>query len=423
MVAAHSWRRLRFLLGRTQLVVGLAGAVMSLVALPLNSARATTGRLFMAVGMLLLHAAASVAYYIYAKHNGGDALWYYYDWYNWANKPFSLGTVAALQFTQFLKTDLGASYVECYIFYQSVGFCGIMMLMRSFQEIHENLKVRETILSSYLLFLPSMYFWTSGIGKDALLFFAISLCVWAVISFRKRIPYFCFALLVMVLFRAHIALVVVTALAAAALFHQGIAAGRKIGLLALTSVAAISLVGSVRTTLRVDVTDPHSIGAFLDRRSAIPVSSLGASAVLNAPFPERLASLLFRPFFFDATGIFGIVSSVENVGSVLLFFCLARRWRTIRLLAKRVFFIEFCVFFTFILILLLSLVYYNVGLGVRERVMVFPPLFCVFIAQSAMGRFPRPRNAQAITRSLAERGPQPRGAALLMDDDKATTSN
>lgn len=387
------------------MVVGLAGVVLSLAALWMISARATTGRIFMAVGMLLLHGAATVGYYAYTAHNGGDAVWYYYDWYHWESRPFSLGTMAALQFTQLLRRDLGASYIGCYIFFQSVGFWGIMLLMRSFQEIHEKLRVEESSLPSYMLFLPSMYFWTSGIGKDALLFFAISLCIWSVISFRRRILFFGFSLVVMILFRAHIAMAVVASIAGAAFFHRGISAGRKFVLLTLAFVAAGSLVGSVRATINVDVTDPNSINTFLERRGAIPVSATGATAVRDAPVIVRLVSLLFRPFFFDANGVFGVITSVENVGSILLFLYLIRNWRTMRMLASRVFFIEFCVFFSVVLIALLTLVYYNVGLGVRERVMVFPPLFCVFVAQWAMLRVRAEPAVAVVTHSPPRAAP------------------
>jgi len=337
--------------------------------------------MFMSVAMLLLHGAASFAYYTYAKHNGGDAPWYYYDPYNWGNRPFALGTMAILQFTQYLRRSLGASYTDCYIFYQSIGFWGIMLLMRAFDEIHQKLHIKNTTLSFYMLLTPSMYFWTSGIGKDAPLFFAVSLCVWSILAFRRRIPAFGLSIVVMILFRAHIALVVVTALAAAAFFHRGITTGRKIGLLALTSVAAIALVGSVRATVQVNVMDPNSISSFFQQRGDLSVSTTGATAVRNAPIVVRLLSLLFRPFFFDANGIFGIISSLENLGSILLFGYLILHWRAMKALARQVFFIEFCIFFAVILITLLTLVYYNVGLGIRERVMIFPPLFCAFVAQ------------------------------------------
>lgn len=355
------------------------------------SARATTARFFMAVGMLLAHGIATAAYYSYTGHNGGDAVWYYYDWYHWASHPFSLGTVAALQFTQLLKGTFGASYIDCYIFFQSIGFFGIILLMRSFQEIHDKLGAEWTPLSSYILFLPSMYFWTSGIGKDSLLFFAISLSVWSMIAFKRRIAFLAFSLTIMILFRAHIALAVVTSVAIAAFFHRGISTGKKIGLLALSLVAAASLVGSVRATINVDVTDPNSISMFLERRGAIPVSATGATAVRDAPAVVRLVSLLFRPFFFDANGIFGFITSVENIGSILLFIYMIKNWKMLKNLSSEVFFIKFCVFLSVILIAMLTLIYYNVGLGVRERVMVFPPLFCVFVAQWAMtSRSPSP---------------------------------
>ena len=96
-----------------------------------------------------------------------------------------------------------------------------------------------------------------------------------------------------------------------------------------------------------------------------------------------MISLLFRPFFFDARNFFGLVASIENVGAVFLFGYLLFHFRDVRTLMRHVLFMRFSIYLSMILICILAVLNYNVGLGLRERVMVYPPLFCLLVATSA----------------------------------------
>lgn len=387
------------------MIVGLAGVVISLAALPFSSVRMTRERMLLALALLLLHMGATIGYYLYAQSNPADAATYYFDRHNMGQRPLALGTVFTVHFTQFLKNVWGGSYFECFLFFQSIGFWGIMILMRTFQEIHIKMKVSSSVLPYYILFLPGLHFWTAAIGKDAPVFFAASVCVWCVMELRKRFLLFALSLLVMVLFRAHVALIAVTALAAAASLHPRLSLGGRAGLLSLSFIGVAILAVAVETTLQVDVTDPFAVASYLQSSEGIG----SGSDLREASFPVRLVSLLFRPFFFDAPGAMGLVASVENVGSLMLFVYFVKNWRSARHLAKQVFFIQFCIIFSIVLIALLTLVYYNVGLGLRQRVMVFPALFSVFVALWVMPR----RRAKSTVRKMSgevlpkHKNPQP----------------
>lgn len=371
------------------MVVGLAAAVISIAAIPFSSTRNTPSRLLAAVTLLFLHVSACLAYYFYVKTAPADTALYYFNT-RFASNDFALGTVFVAKLTQFLRFNLGGSYLECFFFFQGIGFWGVMFLMRSFQEIQLRMRSPESVLPLYLMFLPSIHFWTSAIGKDAPLFFAVSLCVWSALDWRRRIGFLLVAMLVMVLFRAHIALIAVVSLAVAATLHAHFSFGRKAALAFVTIASALLLAGSVENTIHVDVTSAGSLASFFDQQSEIAAGISGTTSVGNAPLPLRFFSLLFRPFFFDTGGLVGIIASLENVGSVLLFGYLMKNWRTIWSLANDVFFVKFCLSFAAILVILLTLVYYNVGLGLRERVMVFPPLLCVFVSRWAMPRATSP---------------------------------
>jgi small-conductance mechanosensitive channel len=100
----------------------------------------------------------------------------------------------------------------------------------------------------------------------------------------------------------------------------------------------------------------------------------------------RLLSLLFRPLFLDAQGAFGLIASLENVFIIVLLVTLFRNFGQLMRMIRQVFFIRFAAVFALILIVLLSLVYYNVGLGLRQKIMFMPALLTMFVAVLAVRR-------------------------------------
>jgi hypothetical protein len=367
-------------------LVSFAAVFISILAIAFTWKRPTLAKLLLSGLLLIAHLGACLYYYLYSQNAVADASGYYFASHIWQGQPFSFGTIAVVKFVQLLKVKFDATYLDCFLLFQSFGFAGIVIMARVFEEIESFVGVAEHRGYLALLFLPSAQFWTAAIGKDAPLFLGVSLSVWAMLSFRRRIPQFCAALAIMVLFRPHIALMAVTALAGAAFFGQGTSAGRRMGLLAIALIGFGLLVGPVQDSLKVDVTSTTSVSAFLDKNNSIYATVAGTTSLGHASFAVRTISLLFRPFFFDAHGGLGLIASVENLGVVLAFIYTLLHLRDLIQLVRRVLFIRFALLFAFILLFSLVLVYYNVGLGLRQRVMAYPMIFSILVALWSMRR-------------------------------------
>lgn len=362
------------------MLVGLAGLGLSGAALAMASPRFTRNRLFLALVLLAVHVGASIAYYSYSLHNIADAHGYYFDPFNLSSGPVALGSMLTLQFTQFLRHSLGASYLECFLLFQAMGFWGLILLMRTFEEIEIKMNVSGSILPNLILFLPSLQFWTAAIGKDAPVFLGTCLCTWAMVEMRKRRAALASGILVILLFRPHIALIVVVCVGIASFAHRKMSFGRKLALSGFAASAAFALALVVQKVFHVDVMDPSSLATFFSDRNDIASKIAGSTTFGNASIPVRYLSLLFRPFFFDTGGVLGAIASVENAGSIILCIYLLKNWRSIRFLSKQVLFVRFCLYFSGAMILVLGIVNYNVGTGLRQRVMVLPALLCVLVA-------------------------------------------
>jgi len=361
--------------------VSYIALIISLVALPFASSRLTLARLAFVFCLLLIHIAATILSYNYAQSHIADSALYYYDLWHFASKPWwSLSTVFVIHITQALKEYLGASYLDCFMMFQAIGFWGIVILMRTFEELHEKILTPQSTLSKYLLFLPSIHFWTASIGKDAILFFAIALCTWSILNLSDRIIRFGFSLVVMVLARAHIAVLVVASLAIAATLYRGLSIGRRVTLLVPAIVALAVLGAVVQSSIGINLSDAGSVATFLEERTDVIAAAAGNTSLNGQPFTVRLVSLLFRPMFVDARNALGIVASMENVLFLLIYAYCVVRWREVVELYRKVYFIRFALVLTLSLIVLLAIVNYNVGLGLRQRTMFLTPLLSIFVA-------------------------------------------
>jgi hypothetical protein len=190
----------------------------------------------------------------------------------------------------------------------------------------------------------------------------------------------------MLLFRPHIALLSTAALAGATLFGSKSGPVAKALLIAVALGALSIIAGTVERSLIVDLSDPASVGAFLEEQKQRAEWISGATNLQNSSFLVRLFSLLFRPLFIDAGGLFGLISSVENLVYVVVLGFMAMRWREGVQLFRAGLEFRFAFFFTVTLAILLALTYYNVGLGLRQKTMMMPALLTLFAAQWMLHR-------------------------------------
>jgi hypothetical protein len=330
--------------------------------------------------LLALHVTASIAYYYYAMNNPADSALYYQGAPSLLNAPITSGTVFTVQLVHELRSILGGTYLDYFLLFQATGFWGLALLMRVFDELRFEFPASQNSYSWAVLFLPSLHFWTAAIGKDAPLFFAVSLAVWSSMRLRRRLIFMACAIVVMLLFRAHVALIATLCLALAAAFSRGGSLLTKAGLVTVALVGAAFTLAEVQASLDFDLNQPGSFASFVERQQAALQSVGGGTSQQGSSLIVRLLSLLFRPFFFDINSLLSLVASLENVlvGAITIFFVM--NWRHVVRMARLYFFVRFAIFFTVAMIVFLTITYYNVGLGLRQRVMYFPTILTLFVA-------------------------------------------
>jgi hypothetical protein len=358
--------------------VGITGILLSFIAFFWFSPRRDNSRLALFVVIAVLHIAAAYVYYSFVQTSDADTKLYYFDVYGFYEDKFAFGTVAVVHITQWLKMAVGGTYFDFFLLYQMLGVWGIALVMRTMQEAADALDTPLPALAILLLFLPGMYFWTSAIGKDAPLFVACALAVWSCFRISSRWFWFGIAIAIMVLFRAHVALLTVVALALALVAGRGVPTIARIFLVIAAVGSTAFLFGTVQAELRVDLSSVGSVANFVEQQTTAATRGVDDS-LARGSFLTKLFSLLYRPLFFDTDGIFGLVASFQNLFMVAFTFLLLRNIKLWAELFRGSLAIRFATFHMVLLFFMLAFMYYNVGLGLRQREMATPALLVITV--------------------------------------------
>jgi hypothetical protein len=385
-------------------LVGVAGLLIALSAAYFAQIRGSRLRLVVFALLFVLHIAASAAYYFYVEASGGDAQFYYNDPLGFYGRVGGLGTDVIINVVQGLKENLGGSMFDYFLLFQAAGFWGLVVLAKIFQEILEEIGVQPSTWTYLPLFLPGPHFWTSAIGKDGIVFLAIALSIWATLRLGKRLPALGLAILLLIAVRPHMGVLALASLAFAALFDRRTKLWVKILLVIGIVVGGVAVFNNIKSTYYFDPTDAGSVSDYMESRAAIGESFGADRSITDQTFLIKIVFLWSRPFFIDAENLLAYVASLENIALMFMIGFIMFKPGTVRLLSKKILYIRYSLAMFATTTILVAAVNYNVGLGLRQKMMAVVPLMVVFITLIALRSAARARSTQLpIIRAHVER--------------------
>ncbi|HEY4713003.1 MAG TPA: hypothetical protein VIH30_01985, partial [Aquirhabdus sp.] len=187
------------------------------------------------------HTLFCVVYARYVVSNGGDAITYYQSSLT-GNMEFSLGTQFVRIFTAWFSYVLGFSFYGTFLVYNVIGFIGLLAGEASLRIAVSGYSRRVRNFAGFIVFLPSISFWSSGIGKDAISFMAAGIVLWAALDLRRRTRLLFSAILLMFLVRPHMAALLLVAFAGSMLFQRSMSFVQRVLLVSVVLGAAAALV-------------------------------------------------------------------------------------------------------------------------------------------------------------------------------------
>lgn len=344
--------------------------------------------------MLFYHFLLSFAYFIYVLNNPSDSKLYYAivdtqqygtSWFDYYGTSTFFVHFLAYPFVNYA----GLTYESTMVIFAFFGFIGFLF---AYSFISENIKVPTKILGvngiMLVLLLPNCHFWTSSLGKGSVIFLGMMMLFWGISNIRTRFPFIIVASLLMYHVRPHIFFVAVAAIALGFSLARGRTPVAYRALIILLSLSLlIYLYQDILSITGLD--DESLLDPFISHRAKELSKATSGIDIANYNFFQKIFAFLFRPLFFDAPGLLGIIVSFENLLYLVLFFNFFKP-PFIRYFLKSDPLVK-SAFFAFASVsVALAQISGNLGLAMRQKSQVMILIFFVllkFQEQAVMARF------------------------------------
>jgi len=266
-------------------------------------------------------------YYSYTIFNRSDSKMYFtrpqregFGWFEFFGTSTTFIDFLSYPFINFL----GFNYEMMMVLFAWMGYLGFVYAYLFFRE---NIPVKITVFKRFdlltlILFFPNMHFWTASLGKGAPIFLGLMLFAYAIKNPKSRLVPLILGSLLIYYIRPHVFMFVAVGTVLGYMSgKEKISFGRKlfiyialIGGLILVQDTILSVAGLEGSEDLVEGFEDFSE----DRSESLSSSGSGVD-MASYPLPLKLFTFWFRPLFFDAPGILGLITSVENLMYLLLF--------------------------------------------------------------------------------------------------------
>lgn len=277
----------------------------------------------------LYHLFFWLVYYLYVQNNPSDSKRYFDvssgftgGWFELYGTSTTFVNFLAYPFTNLLSFP----YEAAMMLFGWLGYLGFIFTYLFFRE---NIPVKVKLFNRFdfltlLLFLPNMHFWTTSLAKGSAIFLGIMAFIYALKAPKQRWVLLTFGALLTYHIRPHVFMFLVVG--AGLGFMSGnkkIAVWQKVGAFVVMILFLIIIQDSVLAMVNVQESENLVEGfeEFSTNRSQSLSEGAGSGVQLaNYPLPIKFFTFWYRPLFFDAPGVMGLIVSVENFLYLLITF-------------------------------------------------------------------------------------------------------
>jgi len=348
-------------------------------------------------------------YYTYTIFNRSDSKAYFvrpqiegWNWFDFFGTSTTFIDFISYPFINFL----GFNYEMMMVLFAWMGYLGFVYAYLFFRE---NIPLKITVFKRFdlltlILFFPNMHFWTASLGKGAPIFLGLMMFAYAIKKTNSRFITLILGSILIYFIRPHVFLfVAVGTLLGYMSGKEKISFGRKlfiyivmIGGLWLAQDQILGVVGLEGSEDLVEGFEDFSA----DRTESLSSSGSGVD-MASYPLPIKLFTFWFRPLFFDAPGILGLITSVENLMYLLLFVKIFKK-DFITFIRNSTVVVKMSLVIFFLTSFAMTFVMSNLGIIMRQKSMVMYFAFFViyyYLAQKKydkMLRFRKLKNARDL---------------------------
>ena len=338
-------------------------------------------------------------YYTYALFNPSDSKNYFarpqtpgLDWFEFFGTSTTFIDFISWPFINILNFN----YEMMMVLYAWFGYIGFLYAYMFFREsIPIKIKVFKKIDFLFLvLFLPNMHFWTASLGKGSAIFMGLMMFMYSIKSPKARWGTLTLSSFLIYFIRPHVFLFIAVGVVLGYMTgREKVSFAKKLiiyfGMIGGLYFAQDTILGMAGLEGTDDIVSEFE--SFSDVRANELAKSDSGVDMASYPLPLKLFTFWFRPLFFDAPGLLGLIVSVENLIYLLLFIKILKK-DFIKFIKKSPILVKTSLTVFFLSSLALTFVMSNLGIIMRQKSMVMYFLFFViyyFLAEKKYKRIIR----------------------------------
>jgi hypothetical protein len=290
------------------------------------------------------------------------------------------GTYFIYALNYYPSNILDLSYFTGTMLYSLIGFIGLTYFyIIAIELIPNNPEFKGYYLFPLLFFLPNLHFWSCAVGKDALLLFCIASFTYGLMLPSKRFVLIVFGLVLAYFIRPHITLFMLLGFGMAYFSGNNISLFQRVLFIGIMIGIAIVILPKVMEFAKIEEASVDSFNKFSESKASLLNTAYSSSAIdiSSYPFPLKVFTFLYRPFFFDINGIPSVLASFENLLLLLLSFTVIKN-KPLQTFRSAPVIIQGMVYFLIIGTIAFSQSLGNIGIMIRMRNMFLPGLLIYF---------------------------------------------
>tara|TARA_R100001369_G_scaffold92896_1_gene141044 strand:+ start:52944 stop:54158 length:1215 start_codon:yes stop_codon:yes gene_type:complete len=333
--------------------------------------------------LYLYHLVFYGVYTWYAYNNPSDSKNYFNELEVHTGSWFDLwGTdTTFINFLSYPFYQLGFNYDMLMVTFAWFGYLGFLY---AYLFIREKIPIKITVfkkldLLTLILFFPNMHFWTASLGKGSAIFLGLMMFTYAIIAPKARMRLLIFASAVIFYIRPHVFMfVAVGAILGYMSGKEKIPLWQKFMVFVVMIGALVLLQDQILGVMNLQNSENliEDFEAAAEKNSE-DLSTAGSGVDMSSyPLPLKLFTFWFRPLFIDAPNILGLITSVENLLYLLLFFKICKK-DFIKFIRKSPALVKMSLVIFFTASFAMTFVMSNLGIIMRQKTMVMYFLFFV----------------------------------------------
>ena len=263
-----------------------------------------------------------------------------------------------------------------FLLYATLGLMGILILIKIIRNITGKQQIHWIFL--FLLFLPSMHFWTSFIGKEPIVFLGLAMAFYALSQTKIHAVYLGVGLLLVGLIRPQMAAIFIFCLGIAFLFYKSYWSWKYIlffGILGL-----LVFIGLTQASW-FDSFSLDAVQYYIDVHHKVLAKSDSYVPLEDYSWIYKIFTYYFRPLPGEIQGMMGWLQGFENLmllaffgaGVIALILNIRKHNFKLSLLESSI------ILFFLVSAIILSLAYSNFGLISRMKNMSMPFMLMICI--------------------------------------------